>query len=67
MCNHKVMISDAGIVVNNDMVTCQIKQYDKLIKKEIKGNVCFVCDEEVSSYCNSHTIPAVILKYIYLR
>lgn len=29
MCNHKVMISDAGIVVNNDMVTCQIKQYDK--------------------------------------
>ena len=29
MCNHKVMISDAGIVVNNHMVTCQIKQYDK--------------------------------------
>ncbi|GEM_PF-5015987 len=34
MCNHKVMISDAGIVVNNDMVTCQIEQYDKLTKKK---------------------------------
>lgn len=42
MSNHKVMISNAGIVVNNDMVTCQIKKYDKLTKKEIKGNVYFV-------------------------
>lgn len=34
MSNHKVMISDAGIVVNNDIVTCQKKKYDKLKKNK---------------------------------
>ena len=34
MCNHKVMISDVGIVLSKDMVTRQIKQYDELTKKK---------------------------------
>lgn len=63
MNDHKVMISNESIV-NNDMVTHQTKRYDKLAKKEIKGEVCFVCGKEVSSFCNSHTIPAFMLRYI---
>lgn len=33
-------------------------------RDEIKSGKCFYCDESVSSYCNSHSIPASFLKNI---
>ena len=63
MDGYKVLVSDENLA-NEDMVTWQTKEYDKIAKKEVKGRFCFICGNEVSSFCNSHTIPAFMLKYI---
>ncbi|UPO90996.1 hypothetical protein [Niallia sp. Man26] len=43
------------------------KQFGKILsksRKDVKSDYCFHCGKECSSYCNSHSIPAFVLKNI---
>lgn len=51
----------------NDVMLEHQKKLNQLIsnaKRNAKGEKCLYCDEEVKSFCNSHTIPAFILNNI---
>lgn len=55
---------NANIPSNDTEFNELTKKLDKIVRQVEKGTNCLVCGKEVSSFCNSHTIPAFMLKYI---
>ena len=52
----------ANIPSNDTEFNALTKKLDKIVRQVEKGTNCLVCGKEVSSFCNSHTIPAFMLK-----
>ena len=57
----------ANIPSNDTEFSLLVKKLDKIVRQVEKGSNCLVCGKEVSSFCNSHTIPAFMLKYISIN
>lgn len=57
----------ANIPSNDTEFSLLAKKLDKIVRQVAKGFNCLVCGKEVSSFCNSHTIPAFMLKYISIN
>lgn len=57
----------ANIPSNDTEFSLLVKKLDKIVRQVEKGSNCLVCGKEVSSFCNSHTIPAFMLKYISIK
>lgn len=57
----------ANIPSNDTEFSLLAKKLDKIVRQVAKGSNCLVCGKEVSSFCNSHTIPAFMLKYISIN
>lgn len=57
----------ANIPSNDTEFSFLVKKLDKIVRQVAKGSNCLVCGKEVSSFCNSHTIPAFMLKYISIN
>lgn len=57
----------ANIPSNDTEFSLLTKKLDKIVRQVAKGSNCLVCGKEVSSFCNSHTIPAFMLKYISIN
>lgn len=41
-----------------------MSRLNKRAKKEAKPDFCYICDEEMTSFCNSHTVPQFCLREI---
>lgn len=57
----------ANIPSNDSEFNLSARRLDKLVRQEVKLTNCYVCGKDVSSFCNSHTIPKFILKYISIN
>lgn len=71
---HMIMINPLELPTNemmnglsNDELITKKKRFNSLVKKmkhDAKRNHCLYCGKEVESFCNSHTVPDFVLRYI---
>lgn len=53
-------LSDSQIISSSKQFSTIRRKADK----EIKSNKCYICKKECTSFCNSHSIPTLVLKSI---